>query len=91
MRTTVTLDADVAEYIREACHKRKQSFKAVLNEALRASLKAAGRRSRELLKPQSLGLAAGVDSRRLSEFADDLEAEAMLAAEARRKYGKAGE
>jgi hypothetical protein len=91
MRTTVTLDADVAEYIREACHKRKQSFKAVLNEALRASLKPAGTRLPKLLKPQSLGLAAGVDSRRLSELADDLEAEATLAAEARSKYGKAGE
>ncbi|NCG08703.1 MAG: antitoxin [Verrucomicrobia bacterium] len=89
MRTTVTLDPDVAEYVREACHKRKKSFKAVLNEALRESLKPAGGRKRKLLKPQALGLAAGVDARRLAELADDLEAEGMLAAEGRRKYGKA--
>jgi hypothetical protein len=33
-----------------------------------------------------MGLAPGVDPRRLSEFSDDLEAEAYLAAESRRAY-----
>lgn len=85
MRTTVTLEPDVAQYIREACHKRKKSFKRVLNDALRESLKPRTS-TPELLPPRPMGLAAGVDPRCLSEMADDLEAEAFLAAESKSKY-----
>lgn len=80
MRTTVTLDADVEQYIREACHKRRKSFKRVLNDALRDSLKPTDTK-RTLLPPRSMGLAAGIDSRRLSDLADELETDAFLAAE----------
>jgi hypothetical protein len=83
MRTTVTLEPDVERSLREACHKRKKSFKRVLNEALRESLQPQTTRP-ELLAPRSMGLAPGVDPRRLSDLADDLEAEAYLAAEAKR-------
>lgn len=83
MRTTVTLDSDVERYIREACHKRKKSFKRVLNDALRESLQPKTS-TPELLAPRPMGLAAGVDPRRLSDLADDLEAEAFLAAESKR-------
>lgn len=79
MRTTVTLDPDVEEYIRVACHQRKASFKQVLNETLRAALKPPSAEEPHLLKPRSMGLAPGVDPRRLSELADDLEAEAFSA------------
>ncbi len=88
MRTTVTLDPDVAEYIREACHKRNKSFKRVLNDALRESLKPASTQKPGLLAPRSMGQAPGVDPRRLSELADDLEAEAYLAAEEQRAYNR---
>lgn len=81
MRTTVTLDPDVEQYVRDACHKRKVSFKRVLNDALRASLKPSDVKEPVLLKPQSMGLAPGVDPRRLSELADELELEGHLAAE----------
>ena len=80
MRTTVTLDADVEQYIRNACQKRRKSFKRVLNDALRESLKPADTK-RELLPPRAMGLTVGVDPRRLSDFADELEADAFLAAE----------
>lgn len=40
MRTTVTLDDDVAARLDQAVHKRRRPFKAVLNEALRAGLDA---------------------------------------------------
>tara|TARA_B110000093_G_scaffold689_2_gene625 strand:+ start:654 stop:926 length:273 start_codon:yes stop_codon:yes gene_type:complete len=80
MRTTVTLDADVEQYIRTACQKRRKSFKRVLNDALRESLKPADKK-RELLPPRAMGLTVGVDPRRLSDFADELEADAFLAAE----------
>ncbi|NBB81487.1 MAG: antitoxin [Verrucomicrobia bacterium] len=87
MRTTVTLDPDVEHYIRETCHRRKASFKRVLNETLREALKPASTRQPELLAPKSMGHAPGVDPRRLSELADELEAEAFLAAESARAYG----
>lgn len=39
MRTTVTLEADTEALIREEAAKRGSSFKAVLNEAVRAALR----------------------------------------------------
>ena len=41
MRTTLTLDPDVAEYLRKAVAKGDRSFKQVVNAALRRGLKAA--------------------------------------------------
>ena len=38
MRTTVTLDEDVAEALRDLAHQRRQPFKRVLNEAIRGGL-----------------------------------------------------
>lgn len=85
MRTTVTLDPDVEQYIRETCQKRRKSFKRVLNDALRESLKPEGSKP-TLLEPRSMGLTTSIDPRRLSDFADELEADAFLAAEARGTY-----
>lgn len=73
------MEPDVEHYIRDACHKKK-SFKRVLNDALRESLQPKTSKP-ALLAPRPMGLVAGVDPRRLSELADDLEAEAFLAAE----------
>ncbi len=85
MRTTVTLDADVEQYIREACHTRRKSFKRVLNDALRDSLQPTDT-NKALLPPRSMGLTTGIDPRRLSDLADELEADAFLAAENRAAY-----
>jgi len=38
MRTTMTLDKDVAARLEQIVRKRRQSLKAVVNEALRAGL-----------------------------------------------------
>lgn len=38
MRTTVTLDPDVARLLEEARHRSKRPFKQVLNDAVRAGL-----------------------------------------------------
>lgn len=43
MRTTLTLDDDVAARLQQVMRKRRQAFKAVLNEALRAGLEALDR------------------------------------------------
>ena len=87
MRTTVTLDADVEQYIRDACQKRRKSFKRVLNDALRESLKPKDT-SIDLLTPRAMGLAPGIDARKLANLADELEAEAYLAAETKGAYRK---
>jgi Arc/MetJ-type ribon-helix-helix transcriptional regulator len=38
MRTTLTLDADVAGRLRQAVKRRRRPFRSVVNEALRAGL-----------------------------------------------------
>ena len=40
MRTTVTLDPDVEELIRRRMHERRATFKDVVNDGLRAALRA---------------------------------------------------
>ncbi|MFL5817019.1 MAG: CopG family transcriptional regulator [Conexibacter sp.] len=42
MRTTVTLDDDVAARLHETARERRVSFKVALNEAVRAGLGTAG-------------------------------------------------
>lgn len=46
MRTTITLDSDVAARLAEEQEKRGVSFKDAVNAVLRAGLDAAGRESR---------------------------------------------
>lgn len=43
MRTTVTLDPDVAELIRREMHRRRASFRQVVNDGLRLALREPGR------------------------------------------------
>ena len=60
MRTTLTLDPDVAATLRRLVERRRASFKSVVNEALRAGLAALGGERRPVtrpyrVKPTSLG------------------------------------
>ena len=88
MRTTLTLDDDLARQLQQLAYDTRRSFKSVVNEALRAGLAAdhrsAARRYR--VRPQSLGQARpGIDltkALRLSEGLEDLEHEREI--EARR-------
>jgi hypothetical protein len=38
MRTTVTLDADVQQLLKDAAHRSGKAFKVTLNDAIRAGL-----------------------------------------------------
>jgi hypothetical protein len=80
MRTTVTLDPDVERLLKEEVHRTRLSFKAVLNDAVRAGLLAHSPRPRKpfVVRAQAMHLRAGVDPARLGEAADDLEVEAFL-------------
>ncbi|MEI8294722.1 MAG: hypothetical protein WCG66_12210 [bacterium] len=78
MRTTITLDPDVARLLHERQYLTKKSFKEVVNEAIRAALRPSPRKSPKLIPPKPMGLRTGIDPRTLSSLADDLEAEAYL-------------
>jgi hypothetical protein len=85
MRTTVTLDPDVAARLKEFARARGVSFKEALNSAVRAGL-AAGRAAQPYRTPsRALGLRAGLDLDKALRLADDIEdAEIMRKLELRK-------
>lgn len=86
MRTTVTLDADVEQRLREAMRRQGKGFKETLNDALRRGLGPAhsdldGKRFEVEARP--LRLRAGLDPARLRDLDDDLEIQEFLRKTAR--------
>ncbi len=78
MRTTLTLERDVAERVRSEVRRSGKAMKAVINEALRLGLGLAGKPSRAprfVVRPHSFGFRPGVDPDRLNQLVDELEAE----------------
>jgi hypothetical protein len=74
MRTTVTLDEDVASKLQWVARERGVSFKAALNDAVRAGLGGDGRVSRRYRMPtRRMGVKRGVDLDRALRMAGDLE------------------
>lgn len=76
MRTTLTLDDDIAAALREKAYRSGSPFRKVVNEALRAGLRKGGTRRprRYRLKPASLGGALPeIDLDRALRLADALE------------------
>jgi hypothetical protein len=81
-RTTVTLDPDVEQLLRDAMHRRRKSFKEVLNQAIRsglADLSASAPEKPFKVRARPMGLRAGVDPARLNQLADEMEVDAFLA------------
>jgi hypothetical protein len=73
MRTTVTLDEDVAAKLHEAARERRVSFKVALNEAVRAGL-GVGASARPYRVPaRRMGARPEVDLDRALALADRLE------------------
>lgn len=74
MRTTVTLEPDVAAKLREMSTERRISFKAAINATLRAGLAAkAGRGSPYRERATDLGIRPGVDLTKALQLAATLE------------------
>lgn len=76
MRTTLTLEADVARSLREEAARSGRPLKSVVNEALRAGLAARKARParRYRLKPVPLGgVLPGIDLDKALALADALE------------------
>ena len=87
MRTTLTLDDDVAAKLKEYARRKRLSFKEVVNTILRRGLVAPERRRvpTESFRVEVFHspFRAGVDPLRLNQLADDLEADDTSARMAR--------
>lgn len=79
MRTTLTIDDDLAKKLRELAQRSGRTFKDVINEALRRGLSTGAKplpRSPPFeVQPKACGFRAGVDLGKLNQLVDDLELE----------------
>lgn len=78
MRTTLTLDDDLAAALRTLARERHLSFKEAINTTLRRGLSAAPRPTRYEVPTRSLGLLPGVDLDKALRLAGELEDETTL-------------
>jgi hypothetical protein len=82
MRTTLTIDDDLAGILRKKASQQGRSFKEVVNGLLRAGIAATGDPSskRKPIKVvgKPLGLKAGYDPDKLNQLVDELEVEGLL-------------
>jgi hypothetical protein len=82
MRTTLTIDDDLAGILQKKASQQGHSFKAVVNDLLRAGIAASG----ESLHPRKpvkiiakpLGLKPGYDADKFNQLVDELEVEAFV-------------
>ena len=84
MRTTLTLDRDVAERLKQEMRRTGRGLKAIVNEALRLGLGGSGRPARAArfaVKARDLGIRPGFDPDRMNQLVDELQV-----AETRKTY-----
>jgi len=74
MRTTVTLDPDLAVRLRQLAHERGISFKAAINATLRSGIEAgSGSAAPYRERTRHLGVQPGVDLTKALQLAATLE------------------
>lgn len=80
MRTTLTLDADVADRLQRVVQRSGKSLKGVVNDVLRIGLGLA----EESVEPSQFrirafvdGLQPGIDPEKMNQIADETEAEEL--------------
>jgi len=78
MRTTLTLDPDVAKLVRETVEHEQLTLKDVINDALRRGLKPSEPRPAFRVVPHSSALQPGLDPRGFNQLAEEIEDEATL-------------
>lgn len=69
MRTTVTLDDDVADALKRLARERGDSFKQVLNDAVRRGLRASVASPPYRVPSRSMGLRPGIDINKALQLA----------------------
>jgi Arc/MetJ family transcription regulator len=86
MRTTVTLDEDVAAKLKQTARERGVSFKSALNDALRTGLAGGSPSTRRFrVQARPMGVRPGVNLDKALRLADELEdAEIMRKLELRK-------
>lgn len=77
MRTTVTLDDDLAVRLRDSAHEQGIPFKAAINEAIRAGLEHRARPTPFRVKARLMG-PARVDVTKATQLAGQLEDEEIV-------------
>jgi len=76
MRTTLTLDPDVAEQIRRSMKHEGKGLKTIVNEALRRGLSLEGSDVEPFqVEAHDFGVVPGIDLDRMNQLVDELEAE----------------
>ncbi|ODS56071.1 MAG: antitoxin [Acidobacteria bacterium SCN 69-37] len=80
MRTTLTLDPDVARLLEEEVHRQRKPFKHVVNDAIRKGLASGAKRTGRpyRVRPHKTTLRPGIDAHAFNRLADELEEEASL-------------
>ncbi len=77
MRTTITLDDQLEQDIKELAVRNKMTFKAITNELLRRGLEA--RESSQsysfTVEAEDCGVIEGIDEEKLNQIYDELETE----------------
>ena len=79
MRTTLTIDDDVAAMIKRESKRKGLSFKELVNAALRRGLaeeQVLGPATKVVTRPHPFGFKPGIDLDKLNQLADELEVEA---------------
>lgn len=77
MRTTLSIDSDVAERIRQEIRTGKRSLKQVINDCLRIGfgMTAGDHHAPFRVEPHSSAYQPGLDTTKLNQVLDDLDAE----------------
>lgn len=75
MRTTLSLDDDVASLLRQEMRRSHESLKTTVNQYLRIGLASAGKESNKpfVIAPRKLGLPAGLSYDCVTELLEALE------------------
>ena len=79
MRTTLTLDDDVADSLKEQARLLNMPFKRIVNDALRRGISPGVREDRPVFRvtPLSGGFRPGVDLLKLNQLNDELETQSL--------------
>lgn len=84
VRTTLTLDDDVAKRLRQIAQRTRRSFKELVNDTLRRGLSVGERpptdRAHFVVRPKACGFRPGIDPLKLNQLVDELEISDFVAA-----------
>jgi hypothetical protein len=81
VRTTLTLDDELADKLKALAERERKPFRQVVNEVVRRGLQSKGSRSRGKpfeVRPFRSAFRPGVDPMKLNQLVDDLEASEAL-------------